>query len=251
MRNFPDCWVIKFGGSLLNDGAVRRTFHRYLKKEVRRHPVVLVHGGGPAISAALRERGVQPKFVMGRRLTDAPTMRVVEQVLSGEVNQALVGEMNALGMNAVGLSGRDGNLLPARPVRGLGLVGEPGAAKVDVLVALLRASYIPVVSSIGFGRGFGPLNVNADEAAASLAVGLKASRLVYFTDTPGLLDSAGRTIPALRRKEIPGLIRKKVITGGMVPKVRSCAEAIGRGVGEVHILDGKRVFPLRGTKILP
>jgi acetylglutamate kinase len=245
-------WVVKFGGSLLSDEGARRGFLKDAARIARRAPLVLVHGGGPEINATLDKLGIVSTWVNGRRVTDAAAMAAVEGVLSGQVNKSLVGELTALGARAVGLSGRDGSLMRARPVEGLGRVGEPGRVQPALLLVLLRAGYLPVLSSVAFGPDHQALNVNADEAAAALAAGLKARRLVYLTDVPGVLDARKETIPVIRTKEIRKLIADGVITGGMIPKVLSCGRAIRRGVREINIVDGRAgLAKLTGTRILP
>jgi acetylglutamate kinase len=245
-------WVVKFGGSLLSDQAARRAFLKDAARLAKKNPLVLVHGGGPEINAALDKMGIVSTWVKGRRVTDDAAMGVVEGVLSGQVNKNLVGELNALGAKAVGLSGRDGGLLKAKPVPDLGRVGEPDKADPRLISVLLKAGFLPVLSSVAAGRDFGALNVNADEAAAALAVALKARRLVYLTDVPGVLDSQKKTIPTIRIAGLKKLIDINVITGGMIPKVLSCANALKRGVKEINIIDGRAGLPkLLGTQLLP
>ncbi len=245
-------WVVKFGGSLLSDQAARRAFLKDAARLAKKNPLVLVHGGGPEINAALDKMGIVSTWVKGRRVTDDAAMGVVEGVLSGQVNKNLVGELNALGAKAVGLSGRDGGLLKAKPVPDLGRVGEPDKADPRLISVLLKAGFLPVLSSVAAGRDFGALNVNADEAAAALAVALKARRLVYLTDVPGVLDGQKKTIPTIRIAGLKKLIDINVITGGMIPKVLSCANALKRGVKEINIIDGRAGLPkLLGTQLLP
>lgn len=245
-------WVIKFGGSLLSNDKARRGFLKQAAKLSRRHPLVLVHGGGPEINAALEKQNIEPKFVKGRRVTDDAVMAVVEQVLSGQVNKNLVGELNGFGARAAGLSGRDGDLLATKPVKGLGRVGLPDKVSPGILRALLAVKFLPVLSSVGFDTKRRAINVNADEAAAAVAVALKAERLVYLTDVAGVLDSRKKTVPVLRIGQIQSLIDEQVITGGMIPKVLSCKRAIQRGVGEIDIIDGGAgLIQMKGTRIIP
>lgn len=245
-------WVVKFGGSLLSDRSARRSFLKDAARIARKEPLVLVHGGGPEINAALEKMGIVSKWMNGRRVTDPVAMGVVEGVLSGQVNKNLVGELNELGGRAVGLSGRDGGLLNATPVRTLGRVGEPDKANPHLLTVLLKAGYLPVLSSVAAGKDFGALNVNADEAAAAVAVALKARRLVYLTDVPGVLDSHKKTIPTIRVSEIKKLIQGKVITGGMIPKILSCQNALKKGVKEINIIDGRAgLLKQLGTRLIP
>jgi acetylglutamate kinase len=244
--------VVKFGGSLLSDAKARGAFLRQAAALSRRRALVLVHGGGPEITAALEKTGVKPKWVHGRRVTDDAAMAVVEGVLSGQVNKLLVGELSALKVRAVGLSGRDGGLIRARAVPGLGRVGEPVGSDPTLLHILLKGGFVPVVSSVAADKKGGALNVNADEAAAAVAAALKADRLVYLTDVPGVLDAAKRTIPVVRCGAVQGLIDDGVITGGMIPKTISCRRAIERGVREIDIIDGRAgLLKMKGTRMLP
>jgi acetylglutamate kinase len=246
-------WVVKFGGSLLSDDGARRGFLKDAAALAKKRALVLVHGGGPEINAALDRMGVKSMWVNGRRVTDEEAMGVVEMVLSGQVNKRLVGELSRLGVKAVGLSGRDGGLMTAKPVPDLGRVGTPSKVDPSVLKTLLADGFLPVVSSVASGPGGEALNVNADEAAAALAAALKAERLIYLTDVPGVLDAAKNTIPVVKtRKDLEGLIASGVITGGMIPKTRSCREAIKKGVGEVDIVDGRAgLLEMKGTRLLP
>jgi len=247
-------WVIKIGGSLLSHHRSRRTFLRQASTLSKRCPVVLVHGGGAEITAALKKVRIHPRFVQGRRVTTDAAMRVVERVLSGQINKALVGELSAMGAAAVGVSGRDGGILFARPVRKLGRVGVPVRSQPKMLKKLGESGFLPVVSSVA-AQVRNPrrsLNVNADEAAAALAVGLKAKRLVFMTNVAGVLDSRGRVLPTVRCRHIPKLIKQKVITGGMIPKILSCRNAIQKGVQEVDIVNGRAGLKrLKGTRIIP
>ncbi len=245
-------WVVKFGGSLLSDQRARRAFLKDAARIAKKEPLVLVHGGGPEINAALDKMGIVSRWVQGRRVTDDAAMAVVEGVLSGQVNKNLVGELQSLGADAVGLSGRDGGLLRAKPVPDLGRVGEPSQADPKLVLTLLAAGFLPVLSSVAAGKDFGALNVNADEAAASLAVALKARRLVYLTDVPGVLDADKKTIPVIRASDIKRWIDGKIITGGMIPKVLSCRNALRKGVKEINIIDGRAgLAKMSGTRLLP
>jgi acetylglutamate kinase len=245
-------WVVKFGGSLLSDKTARSKFLKNVAAVHRRHKLVLVHGGGPEINAALSKMGIKPKFVNGRRVTDDAAMSVVEGVLSGQVNKMLVGELNSLGARAVGLSGRDGELIRAKAVPKLGRVGVPVKADVRPLLVLLKGGFMPVISSVVADARHQALNVNADEAAAAIAVGMKADKLVYLTDVAGVLDAGKKTIPSIKIRSIQKLIDDGVITGGMIPKVISCRRAIQKGVREIDIIDGRAgLLKMKGTKLLP
>lgn len=244
--------VIKFGGSLLSDPTARRAFLKQAAGMSRRAQLVLVHGGGPDINAALEKMGIKSQWVKGRRVTDEAAMTVVEGVLSGQVNKALAGELCTLGVLALGLSGRDGNLLRARLVPELGRVGEPDKINPTVLLTLFRVGFTPVLSSVGFGKDHKPVNINADEAASALAIALKANRLIFMTDVAGVLDQNKKTIPLIRIREVKRLIDDGVITGGMIPKILSCAAALKKGVKEIAILDGRSgLSHPQGTRLLP
>ncbi|MBI4395511.1 MAG: acetylglutamate kinase [Elusimicrobia bacterium] len=247
-----EIWVVKFGGSLLSDAKARRGFLKQIAAVSRRRAVVLVHGGGPEINAALAKMGMAPKFVKGRRYTDEATLGVVEGVLSGQVNKALAAELNSMGAKAVGLSGRDGRLITARALAGLGRVGAPAKADPGVLKTLLAGGWLPVVSPVASDARGRALNINADEAASALAVALKAARLVFLTDVAGILDAGKKTIPVVRCRGIQDLIDGGVITGGMIPKSLSCRSAIEKGVHEIDIIDGRAgLAKMKGTRILP
>lgn len=230
--------VLKIGGSLLerkNFDSLVRGLASYLKK----HQTLVVHGGGKEVSALAEEFGIKSTFVNGRRYTDARMMTIVEMALSGKVNPYLVGRLNALGVSALGLSGRDSNLVSARRISSLGCVGIPSKIRVDSIRRILALRDVPVFSSIASDGKGGALNVNADEMAGALARSLKASRLILFTDVPGILDPAKKTIPHINRKSAESLIREGVISGGMIPKVKSALSALEKGVQEVWILEGK------------
>jgi acetylglutamate kinase len=245
-------WIIKFGGSLLSDEKARKGFLRQVVALATRRSLVLVHGGGPEITEALDKAGIKSQWVKGRRVTDKASMTIVEQVLSGQVNKALVGELLSLGAKAVGLSCRDGGLLRARAVPGLGRVGVPVKGRPEVLQVLAKAGFLSVVSTVAEDRRYQPLNVNGDEAAAALAVALKAERLLYLTDVAGVLDAQKKTIPLLLCRDIKALVARGVISGGMIPKVLSCRGAIQKGVGEVDIIDGRGgLKKMKGTRIQP
>lgn len=247
-----EVWVIKFGGSLLTDRSARANFLKDVAKTVRSRHVVLIHGGGPEINAALEKMGIPPRFINGRRVTDDATITVVENVLSGQVNKALVGELFSVGVSAVGVSGRDGRLVCAKPVPGLGRVGAPTRVEPGLLTTLLKEGFLPVVSSVASDQDGRALNVNADEVASAIAVSLRADRLIFLTDVAGVLDAAQRTIPVLKCRNIARLIDDGVISGGMIPKSLSCRQAIEKGVSEIDIIDGRSgLLKMKGTRLLP
>lgn len=242
--------VIKIGGSLLETGNFEKLV-KALAPKLKKQKAVIVHGGGKEVTRLAERLGIKNRFVKGRRFTDDSMMSVVEMVLSGKVNPHLVGRLNALGVRAVGLSGRDGGIVCAKAVAGLGRVGLPSKVKTQPIQRMLSHGDIPVFSSVASDGGAGALNVNADEMACALAMALKARRLILFTDVPGILDSSKRTISRINEKSAIDLIRKGVITGGMIPKVLSAIAAIKKGVREILILQGK--LPLakaKGTSIV-
>ncbi|OQB34990.1 MAG: Acetylglutamate kinase [Candidatus Latescibacteria bacterium ADurb.Bin168] len=228
--------LIKIGGSTLDSpGLIGELASDLARLGAGR--TILVHGGGKDINRALDRLGQPTMFVDGLRVTDAAAVETVEAVLSAQVNKRLVRALLAAGARAVGISGVDGALLRARPY-GDGRLGFVGAIeKVDpaVLVAVLNAGFLPVVSPISVGGDGLAYNVNADHAAAEIAMAMKVDDLVFVTDVPGVLVGGG-TLPLLTGADAEKLIANGQITGGMIPKVRSCVEAVRRGVGRVHIL---------------
>jgi len=239
--------VIKYGGAAMVDETLKNQFAQdvVLLKYVGINPVV-VHGGGPRISQMMNRLGMEAKFVDGVRATDRATMEVVEMVLGGAVNKEIVTLINQHGGNAVGLTGKDGNLIEARPLRrpeGGGapteLVGEVAKVRPEVLHHLDAARYIPVIAPIGAdaeGQGY---NINADLAAGSVAHAIKAAKLLVLTDVPGILDGDKKLCSTLDRGQVDGLIAAGVIAGGMLPKVRACFDALDGGVPKAHIVDGR------------
>jgi acetylglutamate kinase len=246
--------VIKYGGHAMGDAAAGRDFARdiVLIKQVGLNPVV-VHGGGPQIGAMLERLKIGTTFVDGLRVTDAATVEVVEMVLAGSINKQLVTGINHAGGRAVGLSGKDGNLVMARKltrikrdpdsniekVLDLGFVGEPETVNPQVLETILRSDLIPVVAPIGLGRDGATYNINADTVAGAVAGAMKAVRLLLLTDVAGVLDGNGTLVPRLSVAEAKDLIAEGVITGGMIPKIETCIDAVERGVDGVVILDGR------------
>lgn len=246
--------VIKFGGSAMGDTALAAQFGRdvALLKQVGMNPVV-VHGGGPQITAMLERLAIRSEFVGGLRVTDAAMVEVVEMVLSGTVNKQVAALINQAGALAVGISGKDGGLLRARklarPVRDpdsdveqvldLGFVGEPEAVDVRVIHALTGSGLIPVVAPVGIGGDGQTYNINADDAAGALAASLNAVRLLMLTDVPGVLGRDGRLIPELSAHAARAAIADGTIHGGMIPKVENCLEALHAGAKGCVILDGR------------
>ena len=237
--------VVKYGGNAMISDALRRAV---ISDLILLHlvgiRVVVVHGGGPEISEMLQKLGKESRFVDGLRYTDEETMDVVQQVLCGKVNKNLVATLNQTGGRAVGLCGMDAGLFQAKMLdEKYGLVGEITAVEPRVVVDSLENGYIPVVSTVAQGTD-GPTayNINADTAAAKLAVALKAEKLLLLTDVRGLLrDPADEDtlLPEVRLSQVPGLVKDGVIQGGMLPKVTCCVEAVRSGVKNAVILDGR------------
>lgn len=243
--------VVKIGGSLLQKPALRQKLLKEIARISRRNPILLVHGGGPEITQAMAQAGIPSRFVRGLRYTDKKAMAIVERVLFGEVNRMLVGELNRLKCSAVGLSGRDARMLSARRISGMGRVGEVTSVHLKLLGNLLKGGFLPVVSSVGQDKKGHRLNLNADSVAWALASAFRARRLMMLTDVPGVLDKKGRTIPKISARFLKSLVRRRIITGGMIPKISSACRAVRRGVGEVWITDGQRGLTRpSGTRIV-
>jgi acetylglutamate kinase len=243
--------VIKYGGNAMTEPALQQDFAEdvVLLKLVGINPVV-VHGGGPQIDTALSKLGKKGTFIQGMRVTDQETMDVVEWVLGGEVQQDIVGLINAAGGKAVGLTGFDGAMIRARKLKmkdkddpsiehDVGQVGDIVSVDPSVVKALQDDQFIPVVSPIGFGEGNQSFNINADVVAGKLAEVLNAEKLVLLTNTPGVLDKAGKLLTDLSAREIDGLFADGTISGGMLPKISSALDAARSGVNAVHIIDGR------------
>ena len=236
--------VIKYGGHAMTDEDLRASFARdvVLLKTIGVRPVV-VHGGGPQIEALLRRLGKESSFVDGRRVTDDATMEVVEMVLGGRLNREIVELVNRAGGRGIGLTGNDGSMLQVRrrlvDGRDLGRVGEVIAVDADPIRAVSDAGYVPVVAPLGVDAGGLTYNVNADEAAGSIARALAAEKLILLTDVEGVKDPGGRLISRLTRDEVRKLIGEGTIQGGMIPKVECCLDALAGGVERAHIIDGR------------
>jgi len=247
-------FVIKYGGHAMVDEKLKESFARdvVLMKYIGINPVI-VHGGGPQISKTMERMGLKPKFVSGYRVTDSETMDIVEMVLGGKVNKEIVNLISSNGGRAVGLTGKDGGLIKAKkklmkkasPESGapeiidLGLIGEVESVDSSVLESLDKGGFIPVIAPMGVGKHGETYNINADLVAGAVAAALNASKLILLTDTEGILDQGGKLIPTLTKKKVEGLIKKEVITGGMLPKVAACFDALGGKVGKVHVVDGR------------
>lgn len=246
--------VIKYGGHAMGQEGLAREFARdiVLLEQTAINPIV-VHGGGPQIEAMLKRVGVESHYAAGLRVTDERTLEIVEMVLAGSINKELVGYINAAGGKAVGLCGKDGNMVTARKltrtvvdpdshierVVDLGFVGEPDKVDVTVLNQILGRELIPVLAPVAAAANGGTFNVNADTFAGAIAGALKAKRLLLLTDVPGVLDRSKNLIKQLSADEARRLIAEGTISAGMIPKVETCIDALERGVEGVVILDGK------------
>ena len=243
--------VIKYGGNAMTEPLLQKAFAEdvVLLKLVGINPIV-VHGGGPQIDEALNRLGKKGTFIQGMRVTDAETMEVVEWVLGGEVQQDIVGLINAAGGKAVGLTGRDGGLIRARQMRlrnrddpskehDIGQVGEIDSIDPSVVQALQDDAFIPVISPIGFGAHNESFNINADLVASKLAEVLKAEKLLMLTNITGVLDRSGQLLTELTARRIDELVEDGTISGGMLPKIAGAIDAAKCGVNAVHIIDGR------------
>ncbi len=243
--------VIKYGGNAMTDPELQKDFAEdvVLLKLVGLNPVV-VHGGGPQIEGLLSKLGKQGHFIQGMRVTDAETMDVVEWVLAGEVQQDVVGLINAAGGKAVGLTGRDGGMIRAKKLmiqdkddpskeHDIGQVGDIVSIDPSVVKALQDDQFIPVVSPIGFGENNESYNINADVVAAKLATVLQAEKLLMLTNIRGVLDKEGQLLTELTPRRIDELVADGTISGGMIPKIAGAIDAAKSGVNAVHIIDGR------------
>lgn len=236
--------VIKYGGSAMSNQELKKNvcLDIILMKYVGISPVV-IHGGGNEISELMVKLGKQPKFVSGQRVTDAETVKIVEMVLSGAINKELVGIINANGGSAVGLSGKDGNLIISRGTACRALtgdfLGEVKKVNPEIIALLDENGFIPVISSVGLGEDGLTYNINADSAAGEIAGAVNAEKLIILTDTPGVLDKDGNLISHLNQSEIKKMLKNNVIHGGMIPKIEAGLKALNGGVRKVHIIDGR------------
>jgi len=255
MRRYAGAtFVIKYGGHAMGDANLAKLFARdiVLLRQVGINPVV-VHGGGPQIGQMLERLKIKSAFVDGLRVTDKDTVDVVEMVLAGSINKSIVSAINEAGGFAVGLSGKDGNLIRAQRLRrtkrdpgsnierilDLGLVGEPTEINPHILDFYERSDITPVIAPIGMGTQGETLNVNADTAAGAIAAAVGARRLMMLTDVEGVLDKSGQLIEEMTTKEARRYIADGTIHGGMIPKIETCLEAVGKGVEGAVIIDGR------------
>lgn len=275
MRRFQgQTLVIKYGGAAMKEPELKRGFAQdiTLLQYLGINPVV-VHGGGPQIGQVLTRMNIPTRFVEGLRVTDAPTMDVVEMVLAGKINKEIVNLVNSAGGRAVGLSGKDGRLLEAQKLEfyrpredeppeiiDIGLVGEVTAVNAELIRTLQANNFIPVIAPVGVGQDGETYNINADTVAGAVAGALQAAKLILLTDVAGVLDKAGQLISSLTRRQAVDLIEAGTVSGGMVPKLKCCLEALEEGVAKAHILDGRilhavllEIFTDRGigTEIVP
>lgn len=274
-RFFGKRMVVKLGGHAMSEEQLKRCFAMdvILLKAIGLHPVV-VHGGGPQIGETLRRMGKESKFYQGMRITDQETMDVVEMVLVGKVNKEIVGLINREGGRAVGLSGKDGALITARKlllentkeqeeppeIIDLGRVGEVASINPEVILALERERFIPVIAPVGVGPEGGSYNINADLVAGAVAGSLEAEKLILLTDVEGVMDEAGRLVSTLSAGQAREMIGNGAIRGGMIPKVNCCLDALAKGVKKAHIVDGRQEHAVLleiftdvgvGTEIVP
>ena len=245
--------VIKYGGSSMEEEEVRRNFALdvVLLKYIGLNPVI-VHGGGPQISDMLKRIGKKSQFIEGMRVTDGETMDIVEMVLVGKVNKEIVNLINQQGGKAVGLSGKDGQLIVAKKLKvtrsqgadlppeiiDIGLVGEVKSVHPEIIEALMRDNFIPVIAPVGVGEGGDTYNINADLVAGKVAAALKAEKFILLTDVEGVLDEKKQLIPTLVAQKAKRLMAQKVISSGMIPKVNCCLDALAEGVTKTHIING-------------
>ncbi|WP_305043610.1 acetylglutamate kinase [Geoalkalibacter sp.] len=246
--------VIKYGGNAMVEDRLKESFAQdiILMKFIGLNPVV-VHGGGPQIGKLLKALGKESRFVQGMRVTDRETMDVVEMVLGAQVNKEIVNNINRHGGKAVGLTGKDGRLLIARKMEmtqinpdtltpeiiDIGHVGEVESVNPAIIEALEKSHFIPVIAPIGVGLNGETYNINADLVAGRIAGALRAEKLILLTDVEGVKDKEGRLISTIDVERVPDLINDGTITGGMIPKVNCCVDAVEEGVHKTHIIDGR------------
>jgi acetylglutamate kinase len=246
-------FVIKYGGHAMTEERLKESFALdvILLKSLGINAVI-VHGGGPQINETLKRYGIVSRFVRGMRVTDAETMAVVEMVLVGQVNKDVVGYLNQHGGRAVGLSGKDGGLLLCekllQEVRredgsteqvDIGFVGDVVKVNQELIVTLEHGKFIPVIAPVGVGAGGESYNINADVVAARVAAALKAEKLILLTDVEGVKDKSGTLLTSIALADVPQLVDDGTISGGMIPKVECCVDALNDGVKKAHIIDGR------------
>jgi acetylglutamate kinase len=246
--------VIKYGGNAMVEERLKKGFARdvIMMKYIGMNPVV-VHGGGPQIGKVLEAMHIESEFIQGMRVTDSKTMDVVEMVLGGKVNKEIVTNINLHGGKAVGITGKDGGLIRARKLEmtavnpetltpeiiDIGMVGEVESVDPTIIKSLEESNFIPVIAPIGGGLNGETYNINADLVAGRIAGALKAEKLILLTDIEGVKDKQGKLISTIDIQRVPDLINNGTISGGMIPKVNCCVEAIDAGVAKTHIIDGR------------
>ena len=246
--------VIKYGGNAMVEEGLKEGFARdiILMKYIGLNPVV-VHGGGPQIAEVLAAMGIETRFEQGMRVTDAATMSVVEMVLGGKVNKEIVANINRHGGRAVGLTGKDGGLFTARKLEmtklnpetltpeiiDIGMVGEVDQVDPQIIESLESNNFIPVIAPVGAGADGLSYNINADLVAGRIAGALKAEKLILLTDVEGVKDKDGKLISTIDVRKVAGLIKDGTISGGMIPKLTCCVDAVNAGVAKTHIVDGR------------
>ncbi len=246
--------VIKYGGNAMVEERLKRGFAKdiVLLKYIGLNPVI-VHGGGPQIGQVLKAMGKETRFVQGMRVTDAETMDVVEMVLGGKVNKEIVANINSHDGKAVGLSGKDGRLIVARKLEvkalnpdtltpeiiDVGMVGEVEQINPQIISALENSGFIPVIAPVGVGLDGETYNINADLVAGRIAAALRAEKLILLTDIEGVKDKSGQLISTIDIDRAPDLINDGTISGGMIPKINCCCDAVSEGVHKAHIIDGR------------
>ncbi len=262
-------FVVKYGGSIMENKEAQRAFLSDASL-LKAHGVnlVIVHGGGPAINKWLKRANIESQFINGLRVTDEDTMEIVEMVLSGSVNKKLTAELNGLGVKAIGISGRDCQLINARKKYSynngeridIGYVGEVTSINKDFLLQLIDNDFIPVISPVGCDSLGNPYNINADYAAAAVACALEADKLIIMTDIEGVykdINDKSSLIKRLTSQDINKYIEAGIITGGMIPKMYCCQDALEKGAKAVHLIDGRKehsllmdTFTQSGTEIV-
>lgn len=239
--------IVKYGGSAMKDPELKRRFiDDVISLNLVGIKVIIVHGGGPFINKMLCKLGIEPKFFNGLRITDKETMKIVEMVLAGKINKSIVNDIQTLGVNAIGLCGKDGDLLHAKKKiideTDLGFVGEVTFVNTSFLEGLLKSGIIPVIAPIGKDSLGNTYNINADDVALAISKAINAEKLIYITDVLGVLsdmEDATSLITEMKTDQALSFIEEGVITNGMIPKVKSCVEAVNCGVKAVHIIDGR------------
>jgi len=267
--------VVKYGGHAMVDEQLKEDFARdiTLLKFIGLNPVV-VHGGGPQINKVLEQMGISSTFVQGMRLTDEPTMDVVEMVLGGKVNKSIVAQINNQGGKAVGLSGKDGGLIQAKKLTIVfhedenkppeiidpGLVGDVTAINPEIIHTLTSQGFIPIIAPVGTGSSGETFNINADVVAGKVAAALAAGRLIFITDVDGLMDAEGELVSTVDKDRAKQMIKDRSISGGMIPKMACALEALDHGIEKVQMINGKRRHALLlelftdkgiGTEVIP